>query len=62
MVVKGDDGVYAYVINGRSKENFKYDDATYQRQFQQLFQTNMEQMLRGSKKIENNVYKFEAGD
>lgn len=62
VVVKGDDGVYAYVINGRSKENFKYDDATYQRQFQQLFQTNMEQMLRGSKKIENNVYKFEAGD
>ena len=38
VVVKGDDGVYAYVINGRSKENFKYDDATYQRQFQQLFQ------------------------
>ncbi len=62
VVVKGDDGVYAYVVNGNSKENFKYDDATYQRQYQQLFQPNMEQMLRGAKKIENNVYKFEAGE
>ncbi|MDE5797015.1 MAG: hypothetical protein K2H75_07870, partial [Muribaculaceae bacterium] len=62
VLVKGDDGIYAFVVNGNSKEDFKYDDATYQRQYQQLFQPNMEQMLRGSKKLENNVYKFEAGD
>ena len=62
VLVKGDDGIYGYVINGASKEDFKYDDATYQRQYQQLFQPNMEQMLRGAKKVDNNVYKFEAGD
>lgn len=62
VLVKGDDGIYAYVVNGNSKENFKYDDATYQRQYQQLFRSDMEQMLRGAKKIENNVYKFEAGE
>ena len=62
VLVKGDDGIYAYVVNGNSKENFKYDDATYQRQYQRLFRSDMEQMLRGAKKIENNVYKFEAGE
>lgn len=62
VLVKGDDGVYAFVVNGNSKSDFKYDDATYQRQYQQLFNANMEQMLRGAKKIENNVYKFEAGE
>lgn len=62
VLVKGDDGVYAFVVNGNSKSDFKYDDATYQRQYQQLFNANMEQMLRGAKQIENNVYKFEAGE
>ncbi|MDE5902587.1 MAG: hypothetical protein K2H21_05145, partial [Muribaculaceae bacterium] len=62
VLVKGDDGIYAYVVNGNSKEDFKYDDATYQRQYQQLFRPDMEQMLKGSKKVENNVYKFEAGE
>lgn len=62
VLVKGDDGVYAFMVSGNSKENFKYDDATYQRQYQQLFNANMEQMLKGAKKIENNIYKFEAGE
>lgn len=62
VLVKGDDGVYAFVVNGNSKSDFKYDDATYQRQYQQLFNANMEQMLRGAKKIENNIYKFEVGE
>ena len=62
ILEKGDDGIYGYVVNGNTKEDFKYDDATYQRQYQQLFQPNMEQMLRGSKKVENNAYKFEAGE
>ncbi|MDE6447199.1 MAG: SurA N-terminal domain-containing protein [Muribaculaceae bacterium] len=62
VLVKGDDGVYAFVVNGNSKSDFKYDDATYQRQYQQLFNANMEQMLRGAKQIENNIYKFEAGE
>ena len=62
VVVKGEDGVYAYVVNGSSKEKFPYDDATYDAQFQQMFQVNPELLLRGAKKIENNIYKFEAGD
>ena len=62
VLVKGDDGVYAYVINGNSKENIPYDDATYEQQFNRLFNTNLELMLRGGEKFENNIYKFEAGE
>ena len=62
MVVKGDDGVYAYVVKGNSKDKMPYTDATYEQQFRQLFNTNLEQMLRGGKKVENYIYKFEAGE
>ena len=62
VLVKGDDGVYAYVIKGNSKDAFPYDDATYEQQFRQLFNPNLELMIRGGKKIDNNIYKFEAGE
>ena len=62
VVVKGDDGVYAYVVNGSKKEDLKYDDASYDRQFQQLFQRNLEELLRGANEIDNRIYKFEAGE
>ncbi len=62
VLVKGDDGIYAYVINGTSVEKIPYDEATYDSQFHQLFNPNLEQMLRGGKKIKNNIYKFEAGE
>lgn len=62
VVVKGDDGVYAYRVNGRRKENFKYNDDSYNRQYLQSLNPNFEKMIRGSKKIKNNAYKFEAGD
>lgn len=62
MVVKGDDGVYAFIIKGNSKEKFDYDDATYETQFLQMVNPDLTRMLRGARKIENNTYKFEAGD
>lgn len=62
ILVKGDDGIYAFVVNGNSKENFPFADATYEQQYQQLFNANPELMIRGGKKIDNNIYKFEAGE
>lgn len=62
VLVKGDDGVYAYVVKGHSNEKLNYDDATYEQQYRQLVNPQLELMLRGAKKIDNNIYKFEAGD
>lgn len=62
VVMKGDDGVYAFVVKGVKNENVPYDDTTYTQQYGQLINPNMEALLRGAKKLENNIYKFEAGD
>ena len=61
-MVKGDDGVYAYRVNGDKTEQFEYNDANYKQQFMRGLGLDMVKMLRGGKKIENNAYKFEAGD
>ena len=62
VVVKGDDGVYAFVVKSHKNEKAAYDPQTYEQQYLQMVNPNPELMLRGAKKIQNNVYKFEAGD
>ncbi|MDE6218197.1 MAG: SurA N-terminal domain-containing protein [Muribaculaceae bacterium] len=61
LLLKGEDGVYAVIVKGQSKAKFDYDDATYDRQFMQMINPDMAKMLRGSKKVVNNSYRFEAG-
>ncbi len=61
-VVKGADGVYAYRVTSRKNENFPYNADSYEQQYYQLVNPDMQGMLRGDRKIVNNVYKFEAGD
>ncbi len=62
ILVKGDDGIYGYVVKGNSKDATPFDAATYDQQFQQMFNPQLDQMIRGAKKFENNIYKFEAGE
>lgn len=62
VVVAGDNGVYAYQVKGNGKEDFPFSDAQYEQQYFQLVNPNMGDMLRGTKKYKNNIYKFEAGD
>lgn len=63
IVVKGDNGVYAYRVNGNKKEDVKYNDAQYKSQYMQNFsQKAISEMMRSNKNIKNNVYKFESGD
>lgn len=62
VLTKGDDGVYAYVIDGMTTEKFPYNESTYEQQYYQLVNPDMGAMLKGSEKLKNNAYKFEGGD
>ncbi len=62
VLVKADDGIYAFEVKGRTNEKLAYDPETYEQQYSQLISPQPELMLRGAKKIKNYVYKFEAGD
>lgn len=62
VVVKGDNGVYAYQITSQKKEDFPFNDMQYEQQYYQLVNPNTGAMLRGADKYVNNIYKFEAGD
>ncbi|MDE5875106.1 MAG: hypothetical protein K2H15_05620, partial [Muribaculaceae bacterium] len=62
VVVKGDDGVYAYQITKETKENFPYSETQYEQQYFQLVNPNLGEMLKGAAKVKSNIYKFEAGD
>ncbi len=62
VLVQGDDGIYVYQVLGNSKENFPFNDQMYEQQYFQVINPDLFQMLRGTKKVKNNIYKFEAGD
>ena len=62
VLVKGDDGVYAFVVKGKNTESFPYTDSSYEQQYMQFVQPNMQEMLLGSKRLENSAYKFEVGE
>ena len=62
QVVKGDDGVYAYIITGMTEEPVQMPDEQFAQMFLQLHQVNPSAVLRGTKKVENNMYKFEQGE
>ena len=62
VIVKGDDGVYVYQVMGKKRENFPYNEQQYAQQYFQLVNPNLIQMLIGTDRIKNNIYKFEAGD
>ncbi len=62
VLVKGDNGVYAYQVKSNGKEDFPYSEAQYEQQYFQLVNPNMAEMLKGNKQYKNNIYKFEAGE
>ena len=62
VILKGDDGVYVYQVKGSKKEAFPYSDTNYEQQYYQVIRPDLNQMLMGNKKLENKIYKFEAGD
>ena len=62
VLVKGDNGVYAYQVKSNGKEDFPYSDAQYEQQYFQLVNPNIAEMLKGSREFKNSLYKFEAGD
>ena len=61
-VIKGDDGVYAYVISEQSKADFPYDESAYEQQYFMMVNPDLGAMLKGAAKYKNNAYQFEGGD
>ena len=43
-------------------EKFPYNADIYDRQYAQFVNIDMVKMLQGTKRVNNNVYKFEAGE
>lgn len=62
VVVPGEDGVYAFVVNANGKADMPYNEANYQQQYFQLVSPNFEEMLRGGDKFVNLSFKFEQND
>ena len=62
VITKGDDGVYVYQVTGKGTENFPFNDQMYEQQYYQLVNPNLLEMIKGDKKVKNNICKFEAGD
>ena len=62
MVVKGDDGVYAYVITSMVEEPVEMSDEQFANMFLQLHRVDQSAALRGNKKVENRIFKFEQAE
>ena len=62
VVVKGDDGVYAFTVSSSADEKFPVDDTQLDQMFGRMHQMNPSKVLRGAKKLNNNIYKFEQGE
>lgn len=60
-VVKGQDGVYAYTVKAKNPVTIKPADEQQSQQYNQTFKgrpQNLINMLRGNKRMTNNVYKL----
>lgn len=61
-ISKGKNGVYVYQVMSKGKENFPYNEQMYDQQYFQFVNPDLMQMLQGTDKVKNNIYKFEAGE
>lgn len=62
VITAGQDGVYVYQVMGQNTEKFPFNEQQYQQQYYQLVNPNMFELIKGDRKVKNNIYKFEAGD
>ena len=61
-ITKGLNGIYVYQVMGNGKENFPFNDQMYDQQYYQLVNPDLFKMLKGTDRVKNNIYKFEAGE
>ena len=47
---------------GKENQNFPYNEQMYDQQYYQFVNPDLEQMLQGTNRVKNNIYKFEAGN
>lgn len=58
----GDDGIYVFVVTENVNEPIDEASLDFAQMFLQSHQVNPTLVLRGNKKFENNIYKFEQGE
>lgn len=60
VFVKGNDGLYAFVVKSKNPASVKMDDKQVKNVYNTVFNTraNHSKMLRGGKRMENNLYKM----
>ena len=64
VITSGLEGVYVYQVKGVNKEGEynKEISKQFDQPYMQFININPVRMLQGTKKLKNNIYKFEAGD
>lgn len=60
VLVKGNDGVYAFVVKSKNPATVKMDDKQVKNAYSNAFngRANHSKMMRGNKRMENNLYKM----
>lgn len=61
-IVKGENGIYVFQVMGKNQQKFPYNEQQYEQQYYQLVNPDLFGMIRGTREVKNNVYKFEAGE
>ena len=50
------------MVKSNAREKFPFTDKQYEQQYFQMVNPNMDAMMRGAARLDNRIYKFEAGD
>lgn len=62
QTAKGEDGIYVFVVTENVEEPVADGAVDFSQMFLRAHQLNPSGVLRGNKKIENNIYKFEIAE
>lgn len=62
ILVKGDNGIYAYRVISEGVEQYEPTDADLERRYNEMLNIDLGEMFKGAQNFKNNIYKFEAGD
>ncbi len=62
VVVKGENGIYAFQVTAVNDNQLQYEDEKYVQNYMRKHNPNFVNMLRGNKEVVNNLLKFYGGN